>query len=135
MSRWVSSFKHPSITLRHCLTHASGLPAHRRFWELADSYSGIRAALIAVDVEAPPGDGIVYSDLNFMLLGWAIEGCAGRPLDVLWSEQVARPLGMVNSGFRPPAGIRSRIAATEVRAVVHDENARALGGVAEVVGI
>ncbi|GAC1583560.1 MAG: serine hydrolase domain-containing protein [Candidatus Dormibacteria bacterium] len=135
VQRWVHGFQHPAITLRHCLTHTSGLPAHKPFWELADSPAGIRVALFDVEPDAPPGERVVYSDLNFMLLGWAVESCAGRPLDVLCREHVLSPLAMTGSGYRPPATHRSRIAASEVWGHVHDENARALGGVSGHAGL
>ncbi len=135
VQRWVDGFHHPTITLRHCLTHTSGLPAHKPFWELADSPAAIRIALFEVEPDAPPGKRVVYSDLNFILLGWAVENCGGQSLDVLCREHVLSPLAMMGSGYRPPATHRSRIAATEVWGEVHDENARALGGVSGHAGL
>lgn len=133
--RWLPGFRHRSVTVRHCLAHVSGLPAHIRFWERAQSPAAIRAALYEVDLEAVPGERVVYSDLGFILLGWAVESCAGRPLDVLAREMVLRPLGMARSRFRPPAGWRRRVAASEVWGEVHDENARSLGGVSGHAGL
>lgn len=135
VGRWVPGFRHPAITLRHCLTHTSGLPAHRPFWTLAGSPAGMRSALLEVDPEAGAGQAVIYSDLNFMLLGWAVEACAGGPLDALGRELVLAPLGMDGSGFRPAPADRPKIAATEVWGEVHDENARGLGGVSGHAGL
>ena len=69
-----------------------------------------------------------------MLLGWAIEHCAGSPLDVLADREIFGPLGMTSTSFRPSVR-RNWIAATEVWGEVHDENARALGGVSGHAGV
>ena len=61
--------------------------------------------------DAVPGQ-VSYSDLGFMLLGWAVEECAGEPLEELAGREVLGPLGMTSTGYRPRAPAR-RIAATE----------------------
>ncbi len=146
VSRWLDGFPNPHVTLRQLLTHSSGLPAHREFYRLPGGPAAIRAAVYAeADTELTPGT-VVYSDLGFMLLGWAAEQCAGAPLDVLFRTLVAGPLGMDATHFRPPATERPLIAATEldgdqrlepglVWGEVHDGNAWALGGVAGHAGL
>src|SRR5690606_13465603 len=109
-----------------------------------------------------PGDSMIYSDWDLILMGWIVERIAGQPLDQFLYERVWRPLGMRDTGFNPIASARPRdgehctvtfrpdhpllprIAATEndtvyrrrpVHGVVHDENACALGGVAGHAGL
>jgi len=129
------------ITLRHLLTHFSGLRPDldlRPPWSGHDT--GIRLALIDEPV-APPGVRFLYSDINFILLGAIVERLSGRGLDEFVSEQVWRPLGMKDTLFRPPAELAGRIAPTEIvegrllRGVVHDPTCRYMGGVAGHAGM
>jgi CubicO group peptidase (beta-lactamase class C family) len=125
----------PGVTVRQLLAHASGLPA----WKLlplagaAHPPVGARAFLQREPLEAPPGTRAVYSDLGFILLGMHLEQRTGRFLEVMFAEEIARPLGVEVAFLPPPA----RCAPTEgdLRGVVHDENARALGGVAGHAGL
>lgn len=135
VSRWLPRYPHRAITLRHCLTHTSGLPPHRHFYREVSGIVAVRRALFSVPPEAPPGEVVAYSDLNFMLLGWAAERRAGRRLDRLAVDLVLSPLGMARTRYRPPAAWRPAMAASEVHGFVHDENARALGGVAGHAGL
>jgi len=94
------------------------------------------------------GGPVCYSDLGYMLVGWAIEQCAGERLDALAGREVFGPLGLTSTGYRPRVP-RSWIAATEadgdqrrgpdgsglVWGEVHDGNAWALGGVSGHAGL
>ncbi len=155
--RWLPGFAgdKAKVTLRHLLSHASGLPAWRPLHRSADchpecSEMAVEAAIAAEPLEAPPGTRAQYSDLGFMALGMALSRIAGAPLDVLFEERVARPLSLSRSLFLPERA--PRVAAErrashafvptvvretgEVRkALVHDDNARALGGVAGHAGL
>ncbi len=146
VAAWVPEFPRTDTTLWHLLTHTSGLVPHRAFYLTQRGEGATRRAVCGEARASRPGDEVSYSDLNFMLLGWALERCAGVPLDRLFRHEVAEPLGMSDSRFRPPAGARRRTAATELdgdqRAVtgllwgtVHDGNAFALGGVAGHAGL
>jgi CubicO group peptidase (beta-lactamase class C family)/ribosomal protein S18 acetylase RimI-like enzyme len=138
-------FPQPGITLRQLLTHTSGLPAHRELYRLEGGKQAIRDAVFAEARNAEPGP-VVYSDLGYMVLGWAIEETSGVPLDRSFAETVGAPLGLARTGFRPPKRARRLIAATEldgdqrlepglVWGEVHDGNAWALGGVAGHAGL
>ncbi|MBL8919141.1 MAG: beta-lactamase family protein [Myxococcaceae bacterium] len=91
--------------------HRSGLPAFvpyfaevaRKHPELFDDPPGgdraaVRAGVVrrilATPAERPVGASAVYSDVGFLLLGEAIAKVAGRPLDQVFTEEVARPLGL-----------------------------------------
>jgi serine-type D-Ala-D-Ala carboxypeptidase len=146
LSRWLDGFPNPAVTLRQLLTHTSGLPAHREFYRLPGGPAAIRAAVYAeADITLTPGS-VCYSDLGFMLLGWAVEQRSGTPLDELFRTTIASPLGLETARFRPPASDRPLTAATEldgdqrlepglVWGEVHDGNAWALGGVAGHAGL
>lgn len=143
--RWLPAFPRGDLTLRQLLTHTSGLVPHREFFRLEGGATAMREALYAEAMQAQPG-AVVYSDLNYMLLGWALTRCSGMPLATLFAEQIARPLGMGNSGYRPVQVDRRLIAASEldgdqrlepglVWGEVHDGNAWALGGVSGHAGL
>ena len=132
------------VTLRHLLEHASGLPAHRRYYEHHEGRAAIEQAICVEPLEYGPGNRSLYSDAGFILLGLALEHAAGAPLDrqfEVWRE--ASIDGGLPLRFLPPREWRARIAPTEVDpwrgrlliGEVHDENAAALGGVAAHAGL
>ena len=93
------------ITIRHLLTHVSGL---RPDVDLADTWMGYETAIaLAVD-EVPtsrPGERFVYSDINFFLLGDIVRRVSGLPLDRFAHERIFDPLGMRDTTFNPPASL------------------------------
>jgi uncharacterized protein YbbC (DUF1343 family)/CubicO group peptidase (beta-lactamase class C family) len=131
-----------SITIRQLLTHTSGL---RPDVNLKPQWSGYETAIQLACAEKPrarPGATFVYSDINFFVLGEVVRRVAGCGLDEFVTREVYGPLKMLDTGFRPPAHLRSRIAPTEqdaeeglLRGVVHDPTARRMGGVAGHAGL
>jgi CubicO group peptidase (beta-lactamase class C family) len=147
VQRYVRDFVGPGkerVTVRHLLTHTSGLPAHRRLWELASDAASARAVAHATPLEAAPGTRTVYSDLGAIVLTQVVEAAYGRPFDEVVADRIFRPLDMRSTVFRPPPAWLERIAPTEVDTVwrrrllhgeVHDENAAWLGGVSGHAGL
>lgn len=131
------------VTVRHLLTHSSGLPAWRPLYKEADSPASAMALAIATPLDTMPGLRMVYSDLGAILLGEIVARVSGQSFDSLLRERVFGPLGMRETMFRPTADLLDRIAPTEVdpwrqrhlRGEVHDENAYALGGVSSHAGL
>jgi CubicO group peptidase (beta-lactamase class C family) len=129
------------VTVRQLLTHTSGLPAERKYYQRLRAPAEVRAAALTEPLVAAPGTTFCYSDIGFIVLGELAAAVAGRGLDELAQQEVFGPLGMTSARFRPPAGWDGRIAATErvggvaKVGVVHDENAEALGGVAGHAGL
>ena len=132
-----------SVTLRHLLTHRSGLPAGRDLWRVARTPDEARQMVIGTPLECRPGVCYEYSDLGADMLGFVVEAITAKRLDDFLNERVFTPLGMSDTFFRPADSLRARIAPTEVtpprgypvRGEVHDENAWALGGVAGHAGL
>ena len=127
------------ITIRHLLTHVSGL---RPDVDLADSWSGSDTAIALAIEEVPtsvPGTRFVYSDINFFLLGDIVRRVSGVPLDRFSHDRIFAPLGMTDTGFTPAESTRNRIAPTgdakSVRGIVHDPTSRRMGGVAGHAGL
>lgn len=130
------------VTIRHLLSHTSGLPPHRDFWKLPGGPADRLAAVLAEPLDGLPDAAVRYSDLGFILLGEIIAAVAGQPLDAAVQELVLDPLGLATTRYLPPAAWREDTAATEAPpggepkcGVVHDENAESLGGVAGHAGL
>lgn len=130
-----------TITLRHLLTHTSGLPPGI---SSAGGWEGVEAAIrlaCAAELRTPPGAAFRYSDVNFILLGEIVRRVSGLPLQEFTARVLYRPLKMTDTGFLPPASKLPRIAPTTrqgdgvLRGVVHDPTARRMGGVAGHAGL
>ena len=132
-----------SVTVRHLLTHRSGLPAGRDLWRAARNPQEARLMVIDAPLTCKPGSCYIYSDLGADILGMVVETVSGQGLDEFLAARVFAPLGMTDTFFRPADSIRGRVAPTEVmpprgyplKGEVHDENAYALGGVAGHAGL
>ena len=131
------------VTVRHLLTHTSGLPAFRPYDRQTKSRDSIAALLFDTELERAVGERMVYSDIGAFVLGEIVERVSGETLDGYFSRHVAGPLRLRETMFAPPASLRARIAPTEidtlrgglVRGAVHDERAYYLGGVAAHAGL
>ena len=146
VARYLPRFTTPGaseVTVRHLLTHSSGLPAHRRFFEMSTSPADVLDSLYSTPLDTTPGTRMVYSDLGAMLLGQIVERVTGLPLDSYLARHVFEPLRMRETLFRPAPAQWASVAPTErdpwrgrqVRGDVHDENAHALGGVSGHAGL
>lgn len=136
--RWKSR-----VTVRHLLTHSSGLPSWRPLYKETSSAADALALAIATPLDTAPGLRMVYSDIGAIILGEIARRITKTPLDVYATEHIFGPLGMQETSFRPADSERWRIAPTEIdpwrqrhlRGEVHDENAFALGGVSGHAGL
>jgi serine-type D-Ala-D-Ala carboxypeptidase len=129
-----------SITPRHLLAHASGLPAWRPYYLLPAHHhaAGDAAArILAEPLEYSPGSASIYSDLGFMLLGFIVERETGKKLDEFSRKRIYQPLDLAEELLFCPEN-KDRIAMTRVGespGLVNDLNARALGGVSGHAGL
>lgn len=133
-----------SVSLRHLLAHASGLPGYVEFFRTCSSPEMLLRACLELPLEAPPGTRAEYSDPGFILLGKVIERCTGEPLNQWTQREIFTPLGLAATGFCPSSERRNAIPPTEEDAVfrkhriqgeVQDENAFVLEGVAGHAGL
>lgn len=146
-------------SLFHLLTHSSGLPAWKPFFDMArehPEHAGpaggeacrrwILERVMAEPPERTPGEKSVYSDLGFILLGEILERVGGKPLDTLFREEVAAPLGLNRTGFNrgnDPRYLADAVAPSAdrpwrggvIRGTVDDDNAFAMGGVSGHAGL
>jgi CubicO group peptidase (beta-lactamase class C family) len=111
------------ITIRHLLTHTSGLPN----WfdegpaEDACREANLMSPLLQLNNPLPttmnlishlplvfqPGTSWRYS-VSFEVLGYLIELIGGQPLTEFLREEIFSPLGMVDTGFSVPAAALDR---------------------------
>ncbi len=132
-----------AITVGELLTHTSGLAAdmdlHSRGWSRDQMWD----AVLTSPLSSETGMNVVYSDLGYLTLGRIAEELLQMPLDQAVRQRVFEPLGMLDSTLTPSLEQLGRYAATEydeefqghLCGVVHDEKARALGGVCGHAGL
>jgi len=142
--RYLPDFNGPGtsgITVRHLLTHTSGLRATLPLREAPDSAAALRMVLTTLPI-SPPGTRMVYSDLNAILLGEIVRHVSGQTLDAFVTQAIYAPLGLDQQMlFRPPKRLVPRIAPTNlwrghpIAGVVNDPSAGKLGGVSGNAGV
>jgi CubicO group peptidase (beta-lactamase class C family) len=93
------------ITIRHLLTHTSGLPNYTDFMNYEPG-QGQRTApdqLLARFRDMPlnydPGSVYQYENSDYVVLGTIIERASGQPYDQFIHDAIFAPLGMNDSGF------------------------------------
>jgi beta-glucosidase-like glycosyl hydrolase/CubicO group peptidase (beta-lactamase class C family) len=135
------------ITVRHLLTHSSGLIAFRRYFLDYHTPEEILDVILKEEPTYPPGTQTVYSDLGVILLGKIIELVSGKSLEEFCRDEIFAPLRLHETFYKPDSSLLSRIAPTEldtltlgrkgaiVHGTVHDENAYTLGGVSAHAGL
>ncbi len=132
------------VTVRHLLTHTSGLPPFKEYWRTSKSKQDTLTKIFAEPLEYEPGTKEVYSDLGIILMAEIIERLTGRTLDDLAKSFIFSPLGMKDSMYKPPKKLWPTIAPTEIdnnfrhrliQGEVHDENAFAIGSVSGHAGV
>jgi CubicO group peptidase (beta-lactamase class C family) len=154
------------ITFRQLLAHCSGLAAWRPFYQqVAEVERSGKVNFMASHgakefvyeqihrekLEYQPATRALYSDLNFMLLGEALEQVGGAALNRICRDKIFRPLGLRATDFIDIALVRTRrlepvpemFAPTSLCQLrkrllvgeVEDENAFAMGGVAGHAGL
>src|SRR6202521_2197146 len=133
-----------SVTVRHLLTHTSGLPPFKEYWRTSKNKQDTLTKIFAEPLEYEPGKKEVYSDLGIILMAEIVERLTGRTLDDLARSYIFSHLGMKDTMYRPAKKLWPQIAPTEidnnlrhrlVQGEVHDENAFAIGGVSGHAGL
>ena len=105
--RYLPTFPYPTITIRHLLSHTSGLPE----WGLV--FDSLRLAhpdtvftnhdLLAgyVAKRRPlsfrPGDRWEYQNANYAVLALIVETITGRPIDDYIAQRILQPAGMTHT--------------------------------------
>jgi CubicO group peptidase (beta-lactamase class C family) len=131
------------VTVRHLLTHTSGLPAFKAYDQQTHDPDSLAKLMFGTALDTVPSARMVYSDIGAYMLGRLVERMCGKTLDECVRLRLTAPLGMTETMFRPSPSLLARIAPTEfdslrgglVRGKVHDERAYYLGGVSAHAGL
>jgi CubicO group peptidase (beta-lactamase class C family) len=97
------------ITIRHLLTHTSGL----RDWEAAGvlpyhaeyTPSDYIALIARYPLDFPPGEQFRYTNSGFPLLGMIVERASGEPYTAFVISRILRPLGLTATRFKDPGEV------------------------------
>jgi CubicO group peptidase (beta-lactamase class C family) len=138
------------ITVRHLLSHTSGLTDYRPYYEKlreipqSERKTTIREFLKGEMLLHPVGGKTLYSDIGFMILCWIVEEISKRRLNDFASDEIYTPAGLKDLFFidlESPAKkgylFNKEFAATEkcpwrrkvLIGEVHDDNAFVVGGI------
>jgi CubicO group peptidase (beta-lactamase class C family) len=159
LSAILPSYPWRSIEIEHLLSHTAGFPWWEPFWQrLRDQFAPRPLSEISVSTRqaymrkwvmscsptVSPGERVEYSDVSFLLLGFALEEVTGMSLDEAVRRFVWKPMGLFDFSegpyYQPTTGSAARmdedVAATEfsswhqtvLQGQVHDENCWAMGG-------
>jgi uncharacterized protein YbbC (DUF1343 family)/CubicO group peptidase (beta-lactamase class C family) len=147
-----------AITIEQLMTHVSGFAPDFDLRERWNGYDEAIKRLYREPLRSQPGTRFVYSDINYIALGEVVHRASGMMLDEFARRNIFAPLGMRDTGFRPDAKLRPRIAPTErrrsqmnylgdsgtdaglegeqwLRGQVHDPTSSRMGGVAGHAGL
>lgn len=131
------------ITPRNLLLHNSGLPAYANLSKYATKDEA-RAAVLALPLQAAPGEKTVYSCMSMITLQQVMESILGMPMDAFLKTRLWDPLGMTSTRFNPPASLKERCVPTEddktlrkhlIQGEVHDPAAYYCGGLSGNAGL
>jgi CubicO group peptidase (beta-lactamase class C family) len=146
-----------AITIRHLLTHSSGLPSGlppKPAWHGDAAAHDLACKQV---VTHAPGTFFRYSDINYVLLGQLVQKLSGMPLNDFARTRIYEPLKMRDTGYLPLNRLGKEAAAliapTQkgkegvetahgdlapgqlLQGVVHDPTARRMDGVAGSAGV
>jgi len=159
VAEWIDELHgspYETVSLLELGAHRAGLPAWRPLYLEVSSLPGYLWRIAAEEPAVPRGEEL-YSDLGFVVLGAAVERAGEAPLDRLFHDRIAGPLGLGMRFARRPdridgaapteegnayerslageAGEGYAWRTTSIHGEVHDGNAWALGGVAGQAGL
>ena len=111
LGRHIAEFGDRPVTLRHLLTHTSGLAQAAEGMERAADLRAYAALAAGMPQVNPPGTRFEYASVNTELASRVVEVASGKPFDVFLEERIFAPLAMRDTGFDVRGPARHRIAA------------------------
>lgn len=90
------------ITLRHVMSHTSGLDASHSS-ETAFASGNVVDFALGLELVSEPGAAFAYNNCAVNLLSSVVATTAGRPLDEVASEMIFKPLGIASWQWRRDA--------------------------------
>lgn len=102
---WLPDDAAAKVTVRHLLTHTSGLGDFLKAlreedaWRLLDGVAAHRPLVRSAPPAGPPGVEFRYSNAGFLVLGALVEAVSGRDFYAFVKEEVFARAGMTRSGY------------------------------------
>ena len=94
------------ITLKHLLTHTSGIPSYTAipgFFGMPSRTERSPQDVVALTQDMPlefkPGEKFNYNNTGYVLLGYVIEKVSGQAYRTYLQEHILKPLGLSNTGY------------------------------------
>ena len=110
--KYLPGFPYPGITIRHLLSHTSGLPDYELLETQIEQNPGkifsnkdIMPALVVwhQPLRCVPGDKWIYSNINYILLAILIEKISNLGFEKYIQQNIFTPSGMRNTYFQASA--------------------------------
>jgi CubicO group peptidase (beta-lactamase class C family) len=125
-----------SLNVSRLLSHRAGFPGAIDFYRSCSKGPEMVSAALGTSLLSSQASKRVYDDASYILLGHAISTFLDKDLQEVFSELVFEPLGMNKTKFCLSDEEKLYAVPTEIDAntnaiikgLVHDENARVLGG-------
>lgn len=94
------------MLVRHLLTHTSGLPDmlpnNTKLRQANSTFDKFFEGTCAVSLDFPPGHGVQYQSMGFVLLAEIIQRVSGRSYGDFLQEELFEPLGMHDTALGAP---------------------------------
>lgn len=131
VSDYLPEWQYPEVTIRHLLTHTSGIEGYipnRNEMNI----NQLREALLGLHVGDNFDKKMKYADVNYIFLGWIAGLVMGIPIQPLITQMVLNPLGLNETTFHPDAQRSVPTTYNEKTGInlqgkVHDPKAQILG--------
>lgn len=104
VTKFLPGFPYPNVTIRHLLSHTSGVPDYgQMFFKIIDQYPDtvftnkdlIPAAIAGkLPLNYNPGDEFSYNNVNFNILALIVEKLSGQPFETYIARHIFEPAGM-----------------------------------------
>lgn len=142
VQKYIPGFSDPAVTIKHLLTHTSGLPASKHYSQTNFTYDQVIQDINSMGGNETAGTEVVYSDLGFILLKEVVEEIVKEEYLSFLKRELFDPLQMSETSFNPKLP-KDRYATTEFSkeingykcGEVHDENAYYMGGICGHAGL
>ena len=142
VQKHLPEFPYNNITIKHLLTHTSGLPSDDKRYKECKNKDEFVKFMYSLSLNNEPGKVVEYSDFGYITLGLIIEKYKGS-IEEYANELIFKPLDMNNTMYNPYLKNRKQDCAcaevTDARGViqgeVHDGKAYILNGLSGNAGL
>lgn len=105
VTKFIPSLPYPNITIRHLLTHTSGLPEYeiltQKYYNTLDTLTNEKLISLLAERKPPlnfePNSKWEYSNTGYVLLASIIEKASGVTIEDFFQKNITHPLGLKNT--------------------------------------